>query len=90
MVKELEEITPPHTEEPQDILYAEVQAAIQALKRNKSPGLDGIMSEMLQVRGEQLARQIHKHCKKACHEGKMHAAQIYSQIFLFAFLYIIR
>lgn len=42
MVKELEEITPINNEDPQDILYSEVQEAIRALKMNKSPGLDGI------------------------------------------------
>ena len=69
MVKELEEITPPSRRRSQDILYAEVQAAIQSLKRNKSPGSDGITAEMLQAGGEQLARQIHKLCNKAWHEG---------------------
>ena len=69
MVKELEEIAPLQNEDPQDILYSEVQAAIQALKRNKSPGSDGITAEMLQAGGEQLARQIHKLCNKAWHEG---------------------
>ncbi len=38
MVKELEGITPLNDEDPQDILYAEVQAAIQTLKKNTSPG----------------------------------------------------
>ena len=69
MVKELEEIAPFQNEDPQDILYSEVQAAIQALKRNKSPGSDGITAEMLQAGGEQLAREIHKLCNKAWHEG---------------------
>ena len=69
MVQELEEIVPLQDEDPQDILYSEVQAAIQALKRNKTPGSDGITAEMLQAGGEQLARQIHKLCNKAWHEG---------------------
>ncbi|CAF4444579.1 unnamed protein product, partial [Didymodactylos carnosus] len=69
MVKELEEITPLNNEDPQDILYCEVQEAIRALKRNKSPGSDGITSEMLQAGGEQLAHEIHKLCNKAWHEG---------------------
>ena len=42
MVTELEKITPLEGEEPQDILYAEVQRAISTLKSNKSPGSDGI------------------------------------------------
>lgn len=69
MVKELEEITPPRDEDPQDILYAEVQKAIRSLKCNKSPCSDGITAEMLQAGGEQLARQIHKLCNKAWQEG---------------------
>ena len=69
MVRELEEITPPNDEDPQDILYAEVQKAIHSLKGNKSPGSDGITAEMLQAGGEKLARQIHKLCNKAWHEG---------------------
>lgn len=68
-MKELEEITPPINEDPPDILYAEVQAAINTLKRNKSPGPDGITAEMLQAGGEQLARQIHQVCNKAWREG---------------------
>ena len=69
MIKELEEITPPNDEDPQDILYAEVQKAIHTLKCNKSPGSDGITAEMLQAGGQQLARQIHKLCNKAWYEG---------------------
>ena len=69
MVKELEDIAPPGNEDSQDILYSEVQAAINSLKRNKSPGSDGITAEMLQAGGEPLSRQIHKLCNKAWHEG---------------------
>ena len=69
MVTELEKITPLNEEDPQDILYAEVQSAIDALKRNKSPGSDGITGEMLQAGGEPLARQIYELCSKAWHEG---------------------
>ncbi|CAF1599669.1 unnamed protein product [Rotaria magnacalcarata] len=47
MVKELVDIAPPGDEVPQDILYSEVQTAINSLKRNKSPGSDGITAEML-------------------------------------------
>jgi hypothetical protein len=65
MVKELEDIAPPENDDPQDILYSEVEEAIRALKRNKSPGSDGITAEMLQAGGEQLARQIHTLCNKA-------------------------
>ena len=53
----------------QDILYSEVQAAINSLKRNKSPGSDGITAEMLQAGYEPLSREIHKLCNKTWHEG---------------------
>ena len=69
MVTELEKITPLKEEDPQDILYAEVQRAIDAFKRNKGPGSDGITGEMLQAGGEPLARQIYELCNKAWHEG---------------------
>jgi hypothetical protein len=69
MVKELEDIAPPGDDDTQDILYSEVQTAIRALKRNKSPGSDGITAEMLQAGGEPLARQIHMLCNKSWHEG---------------------
>lgn len=69
VVEELEDIAPPVVEHTQDILYSEVQTAIRALKRNKSPGSDGIPAEMLQAGGEPLARQIYQLCNKAWHEG---------------------
>ncbi|CAF5083158.1 unnamed protein product, partial [Rotaria magnacalcarata] len=69
MIKELVYIAPPEDEVPQDILYSEVQTAINSLKTNKSPGSDGITAEMLQAGGEPLSRQIHKLCNKAWHEG---------------------
>ncbi|CAF0805508.1 unnamed protein product [Adineta ricciae] len=69
VVEELEDIAPSTVEPTQDILYSEVQTAISALKKNKSPGSDGIPAEMLQAGGEPLARQIYQLCNKAWHEG---------------------
>ncbi|CAF1426913.1 unnamed protein product [Adineta ricciae] len=40
-----------------------------SLKKNKSPGLDGVTAEVLQAGGDQLARQIRKLCNKAWREG---------------------
>ena len=37
MVRDLKRITPMNTEEPQGILYSEVEEAIRSLKKNKSP-----------------------------------------------------
>ena len=56
MAKDLEMITPTSTEEPQNILYSEVEEAIRARKRNRSPGSDGITAEMIQAGEEQLVR----------------------------------
>ena len=69
MLKELEEITLPNNEEPQRLLYSEVEGAVDTLKRNKSPGSDGITAELLQAGWEQLARQMLKLCNKAWEEG---------------------
>ena len=69
MAEELEHIAPPVDEDPPDILYSQVEVAIRALKRNKSPGSDGITAELIQTGGEPLARQIHNLCNKAWNEG---------------------
>ena len=58
-------ITPTSTEEPQNILYSEVEEAMRTLKRNKSPESDEITAQMIQTGGEQLVRQIHLLCNKA-------------------------
>ena len=68
MAKSLEMITPSSTEEQQNILYFEDEEAVRTLKRNKSPGSDGITAEMIQADGEQLVRQIHWLCNKAWSE----------------------
>ena len=51
MVRELEEITPPNNDDSHDILYAEVEGAINILKRNKSLGSDGLTAKLLQAGG---------------------------------------
>ncbi|CAF5047173.1 unnamed protein product, partial [Rotaria socialis] len=51
------------------ILHSEVEEAIRTLKKNKSPGSDGIAAEMLQAGGEALARQIHELCNRPWYEG---------------------
>ncbi|CAF2067958.1 unnamed protein product [Rotaria magnacalcarata] len=69
MVKELEGISPSYKEDPQGILYSEVEEAIRTLKSKKSPGSDGITAEMIQAGGEQLTHKIHSLCSKVWHEG---------------------
>ena len=54
---ELEEIAPPPTDDNEDlILIEEVEAAIKRLKRNKSPGTDGIVGEAIQAGGDRLIK----------------------------------
>ena len=60
MAKDLEKITSANTEEPQSILYSEVEEAIHILERNKSPGSNGITAEMIQAEKEQLVQQIYQ------------------------------
>ncbi|CAF5002173.1 unnamed protein product [Rotaria sp. Silwood1] len=67
LIKELEQISPPIQQESHDILFSEVEQAIQSLKKNKSPGLDGIQAELLQIGEESLAHEIHKLCNKIWH-----------------------
>ena len=70
VVQELEEITPLVNDgDSPEVLYSEIQAAIHSLKKNKSPGSDGITAELLQAGGEQLTRQMHTLCNKAWQEG---------------------
>ena len=54
MAKDLKMITPTSTEQPQNILFSEVEEAISALERNKSQESDEITAEIIQVGGEQL------------------------------------
>ena len=64
MAKDFEMIASTSTEELQNILYSEVEEAIHTPKRNKSPGSDGIIAEIIQAGGKQLVRQIHLLCNK--------------------------
>jgi len=52
-LKELSEMTPPPSDNTDDsILWEEVTDAVRRLKRNKSPGNDGITAEMIKAGGE--------------------------------------
>ena len=65
LVQELKEISPPQrNDEEEDILEAEVEKAIKRLKNNKSPGVDGITSEMLKAGGQRLMKEIHGMCNQ--------------------------
>ena len=58
MARNLETLTSTSTEEPQNILYCELEETMGTLKRNRSSGFDGITLEMIQAGEEQLVRQI--------------------------------
>ena len=71
-VADLISIAPPLREEGEmDILFEEVQAVIDRLEGNKSPGTDGITAEMIQAGGEPLARVLHVICQKIWEEERM-------------------
>ncbi|CAF2065175.1 unnamed protein product [Rotaria magnacalcarata] len=70
-VKDLEDITPPDCDDntnTNNILLSEIENAIDKLKKNKSPGTDGITAEMLQAGGKQLVSNIHELCNRAWKE----------------------
>ena len=57
MDRNLEKITSSSTEEPQNILYSEVEETMRTVKRNKSSRSDETTVEMIQADGEQLVQQ---------------------------------
>ena len=69
MARSLNKVISASTEEPQNISYSEVEDAICTLKRNKSPGSDGITAEMIQTGREPLVCQIHRLCNKVWSES---------------------
>jgi len=71
MVKELENITPSYDNDPNGILYGEIEAAINKLKKNKSTGTDQITAEMLQAGGKQPIHKIFELCNRAWDEEKI-------------------
>ena len=46
----------------ENFLEEEVREAIQALKTRNAPGVDNIISEMLQAGGESSVKMMHKLC----------------------------
>ena len=67
VIAELEAITPRQNDDDKiqlSILYSEVELTIKKLKPNKSPGTDGIYSEILQAGGVRPTKQIHRPCCK--------------------------
>ena len=52
-------------------MYEKVKLAIARLKRNKSPGVDGISTEMIKAGGNELVKEIHKVCEQVWNERKV-------------------
>jgi hypothetical protein len=70
LLEELREITPPaEDDEKDDILYEEVERAVNQLKKNKSPGTDGITGEMIKAGGRDMIRTIQGICNQVWQEG---------------------
>ena len=69
MARNFENVTHASIEEPQNILYYEIEGSICTLKRNKSQKCDGVTAKMLQEDGKQLVRQIYRLCNKVWNEG---------------------
>jgi len=68
--KSLTNAPPPSDNTDDSILWEEVTDAVRRLKRNKSPGNDGITAEMIKAGGEKLLEKIHSLCNQAwveCH-----------------------
>ena len=69
VVESLNKICPPINDASNGILYGEVEDAINKLKKNKSPGVDGITAEMIQAGGEKLKYKIYELCNRAWDDG---------------------
>ena len=54
----------------ENFLEEEVREAIQALKTRNAPGVDNIISEMLQAGGESSVKMMHKLCNNIYEEKK--------------------
>ena len=54
-----------------DITLREVEAVIQHLKRNKSPGPDEVYTEMLQNAGEEFMKAIQRLFQMSWHTSKL-------------------
>ena len=72
LLSELEKISPPPKDDENDnILYEEVEAAVKYLKKNKSPGADGVWGEALQAGGKELWGKIHELCMQIWREKRI-------------------
>src|SRR6218665_46853 len=59
LLKELRDISQPDEDDEMDvILYEEVDRAVNHLKKNKSPGTDGVVGEMIKAGGDEMIKAI--------------------------------
>jgi len=70
VIKELTEIAPPREDRDNDILEEEIRKAVKRMKNNRSPGLDGVVGEMIKYGGEGVIKELHQICKIAYREGR--------------------
>src|SRR6218665_976495 len=64
------DICPPDEDDERDvIIYEEVERAVIHLKKNKSPGTDGVVGEMIKAGGDEMIQAIHEICKQVGQEG---------------------
>jgi len=55
VITELNQITPPPNEDQlYDIIQEEIETAVKRQRKHKSPGIDDITGEMIQVGGEKV------------------------------------
>src|SRR6218665_3863690 len=70
LLKELRDISPPDEDDERDVIrYEEVERAVIHLKKNKSPGTDGVEGEMIKAGGDEMIKAIHEICKQVWQEG---------------------
>ena len=70
LVTSLRSMSPPKVEKLNDnILFTEIEWAIQKLKRNKSPGIDMVTGEMIQASGPEWIKAFHQVCNNTWESG---------------------
>jgi len=66
---------PPNKDELHHILYKEIETTVKRLKKHKSPGIDGITGEMIQVGGEKVTDMEREHTRGMEKIGHRHITE---------------